>query len=190
MSAMTVDSERAPYVGARACAATVLIMAGAITAHTWAGGSVPGAPELLALTGVVLSTGLLFLRGALSWRVLLPVVLVAQAGLHAAFGQLDATASHVGHAGHAGHAAMNADPAQWPWQMLAAHLVSTALTALAWGACDRAARAIITLFDAWTSYAGGRRDARLAPRPALVVPELTGLVATPRRGPPVVLGRA
>ncbi len=187
MSAMTVDLERAPYVGARACAATGLIMAGAITAHTWAGGAVPGAPELLALTGVVLTTGLLFLRGAMSWRVLLPVVLVAQAGLHAAFGLLDASASH---AGHAGHAAMTADPGQWTWQMLAAHLVSTALTALVWGACDRAARAIITLFDGWTSYAGGRRDARLAPRPALVVPELTGLVAAPRRGPPAVLGRA
>jgi hypothetical protein len=41
MSTMTVDMRRAPYAGWRALAATVMVMSGAVVAHTWAGGHVP-----------------------------------------------------------------------------------------------------------------------------------------------------
>ena len=175
---VAVELERAPYVVARAVAATALVMAGALLAHTWAGGHVPGLPALLLLAGVVLGAGVLVLRGAVRLSVLLPVVALAQTGLHGMFGLLGDPGDHMG------HTMTGPDPAQWSWQMLAAHAVGTLLTALAWWLCDRAVLAVVTLLALATPYAGGRRDPRPSRR-TVVRPSLVPLVVAPRRGPPV-----
>lgn len=177
---MTVELARAPYSALRALAATVMVMSGAVVAHTWAGGHLPGLPALLALAGVVLGAGALVLRGLVGVKVLLPVVAVAQTGLHGAFGLL-APAQHTGHAPLSASAG---DPAQWSWQMLAAHAAGTVLTALAWWVCDRAVIAVVTLRAVVTAHPGGRRAPRSTGRTP-VRPSLVHLVVAPRRGPPV-----
>lgn len=183
MCGMTVELARAPHAVARALAATVLIMVGATAAHSWAGGHLPGFPALVGLAGVVLGAGLLVLRGALGWQVLLPVVLVAQTGLHGMFGLLGVSSAE--HASHASGAAMTgADPSQWSWQMLVAHTISTLLTAAVWWLCQRAAYAVVAALDTWSAYLTGRRDRRLPGRTRAVPSALVHLVGVPRRGPP------
>ena len=100
---MTVDEARAPYAGWRALAATVLVTAGAVGAHTWAGGHLPDGSVLIALTALVLGASLLVLRGTVSATVLLPAVAAAQAGLHTSF-----AVSATDHAGHLDHAEASA----------------------------------------------------------------------------------
>src|SRR5688572_1618831 len=113
MSPVTVTVERAPYAAWRAVAATALVLPGAAWAHLLAGGGLPHAPTLVGLAGAVFAAGLLFLRGSVSWRILLPAVAAAQVGLHESFGAMSPGA----HAGH-GHAAST--DATWTWQMVAA----------------------------------------------------------------------
>src|SRR5690349_16691210 len=108
---MTVELARAPYAVLRALAATVLVMSGAVVAHTWAGGHLPGLPALLVLSGVVLGAAALVLRGVVGLRLVLPVVAVAQTGLHGMFGLLGAPDAHAGHAMTVG------DPMQMSGQM-------------------------------------------------------------------------
>ena len=57
---------RAPYALARALAATAVVLLGAASAHTWAGGTVPSGPGLALVAAVVLAGGLLVFtaRGA------------------------------------------------------------------------------------------------------------------------------
>ena len=179
---MTVELARAPYVLVRALAATVLVMAGAVLAHTWAGGHLPGLPALLLLAGVVLGAGVVALRGWVPLPLLLPLVAVAQTGLHGAFGLLGTPAEHAGHAMTAGDPAQW--PAQWSWQMLAAHAVGTLLTALAWWLCDRAVLAVLVRRALGPAYVVGRRTPRPARRTS-VRTSLVPLVVAPRRGPPV-----
>ena len=89
---------RAPYALARALAATAVVLLGAASAHTWAGGTVPTGPGLALVAAVVLAGGLLlFLREVPLWA-LLPVVAAAQLGLHESFGLV---------AEHSHHAAMS-----------------------------------------------------------------------------------
>ena len=77
---------RAPYALARALAATVVVVVGALAAHTWAGGTVPTGPGLTLVAAVVLAGGVvLFTREVPVWA-LLPVVAAAQLGLHETFG--------------------------------------------------------------------------------------------------------
>lgn len=181
---MTVELERAPHLWARALAATVLVMSGATAAHTWAGGHLPGLPALLALAGVVLGGGLLFLSGLLGWRLLLPAVAIAQTGLHGAFGVLGSSAEHAAHA-----VSIQGATAQSSWQMLAAHATGTALTALVWWLCDRTVLAVLVALRLRPAYAA-------SPRPLLASPErpvrvaLVHLLAAPHRGPPVAAARA
>lgn len=109
---MTVDIRRAPYAGWRALAATVLVMAGAVGAHTWAGGHVPDGSVLIALTALVLGGSLLVLRGTMPAVALLPVIAAAQAGRHTSFA-LSAT-DHAGHLDHAEAAAAGSEHAAGP----------------------------------------------------------------------------
>jgi len=179
---MTVESASAPHVAARTAAATVLVMAGATLAHTWAGGALPGTPQLLALAGLVHVAGTLVLRWRVPVVLLAPFVLVAQAGLHGMFGLLAAGDPHAGHAG------MEMTSAGEPLtgRMLLAHLLSTLLAVLVWWLSQRAATVLVRVLDWWSAYAGGRRDATLRVPVAKERPEaLVCLVGAPRRGPPV-----
>lgn len=179
---MSVDIQRAPYAGWRALAATVLVMPGAVGAHTWAGGQLPDGSVLISLTALVLGGSLLVLRGTVSSLALLPVIAGAQAGLHTAF-----TMTATDHAGHLDHTEA---AATWSWQMVLAHLAVTAVTAAVWHLCGRAAVVVVS----------GLRPApvvvpRRTPGPSpsgapRLFPHLVLLVATPRRGPPGATGCA
>lgn len=173
---MTVDIQRAPHAGWRALAATVLVMVGAVAAHTWAGGHLPDGPALIGLTALVLGCSLLALRGTVPTLVLLPVVAAAQAGLHTSFAM--STTSHAGHLDHAEPAAT------WGWQMLLAHLTVTALTAVVWHLCSRAAVVVVSALRLVPTMVI-RRPIRSTPTGApRLSSHLVLLVAAPRRGPP------
>lgn len=170
-----VERTRAPYALARAVAATVVVVPGALAAHTWAGGTVPTAPGLVLVTAVVLAAGLLlFTRDVPVWA-LLPAVAAGQLGLHESFGLV---------ADHAHHASAGPDPG-WTGQMAGAHLFVTVLTAVLWWAGRRAAsyvvsfprRAVVPVLSAPLRR---RTDAR---RHAA----LPHLLVSPRRGPPLVV---
>lgn len=179
---MTVQHVGAPYLVARAAAATVLIMGGTTLAHTWAGGALPGTPELLALAGVVYGAGMLVLRWRVPMVLLAPFVLVAQAGLHGMFGLLGPGDAHAGHPGMA----MTPAAEQFTWQMALAHLLSTLLAVLVWWLSQRAAAVVVHALHLWSAYAGGRRDATLrVPGVGERAAALVCLVGAPRRGPPV-----
>jgi hypothetical protein len=167
-----VVQARAPYAVARALAASVVVVTGAASAHTWAGGTVPTGPGLALVAAVVLTASLLlFTRDVPLWA-LLPAVGAAQLGLHESFGLV---------AEHSHHAVASPEPG-WTWQMVSAHGFVTLLTAVLWWAGRRAG-----------SYAVSFRE-----RPALpVVAELrrrqaearthsslVHLLVSPRRGPP------
>ena len=174
---MTVDILRAPYAGWRALAATVLVMAGAVGAHTWAGGHLPDGSVLIALTALVLGGSLLVLRGTVSALALLPIVALAQAGLHTSFAM-----SATNHAGHLDHAEA---AATWSWQMLLAHLAVTALTAVVWHLCGRAAVVVISALCPAPVVAIRRTDRSTVTGAPRVSTYLAFLVAAPRRGPPM-----
>ena len=168
---------RAPHALARALAATVVVVVGALAAHTWAGGTVPTGPGVALVAAVVLAGGLvLFTREVPLWA-LLPVVAAAQLGLHETFGLV---AEH----GHASMSGMG-DPVStpgWTWQMGAAHLFVTLLTAFLWWAGRRAASYVVALLLGSTLPV----TTRLRPRPVDVRPgaSLVHLVVPPGRGPP------
>ena len=117
---------------------------------------------------------------------LLPVVAVAQAGLHVSFGLL----SPAGHAAHGGHVEDASGGLSWSGQMLAAHALVTVLTAVVWRLCERAAVAVVVLLAGRQVYTGGRRDTiRGAYRPPAAA-RLLRLASAPLRGPPLVFGDA
>jgi hypothetical protein len=170
-----VVQARAPHALARALAATVVVVIGAVSAHTWAGGTVPTGPGLALVAAVVLAASLLlFMRDVPPW-VLLPAVGVAQLGLHESFGLV---------AEHTHHATSSPDPG-WTWQMVAAHGFVTLLTAVLWWAGRRAASYAV-------SFRGrpalpvvaelGRRRTEVRTRPSHV-----HLLVSPRRGPPLAV---
>ena len=177
MWTMTVDIERAPHAGWRALAATVLIMAGSLGAHTWAGGHLPDGAGLVALSAVVFAASTLAMRGTVPARLLLVGIAVAQAALHTSL----TTLGHAEHAAHSGGVA-----AAWTWQMLAAHTAVTVLTAAVWWLCHRAAAVVIAALTLVTPYAGGRRDPRARARDTAPAIRLVHLSAAPRRGPPAL----
>ncbi len=176
---MRVDIQRAPHACWRALAATVLVMVGAVAAHTWAGGHLPDGSSLIALTALVLGCSLLALRGTVPTLVLLPVVAAAQAGLHTSFAM-----SATDHGGHVNHAE---SAATWGWQMLMAHLAVTALTAVVWHVCARAAVVVVSVLRLVpTVVIRPAARARWTGAPRLCH-HLVLLVAAPRRGPPTAL---
>lgn len=176
MHTMTVETRRAPYAGWRALAATVLVMTGALGAHTVAGGAVPDGAALVALGALVLGGSLLVMHDLVAPRWLLPLVALAQVGLHTAFAAMPATGEHV----HAGHDV-------WTWQMLLAHGVVTLLTAVVWRLCARAATAVLgalpTVRHRVTPHPTPRPVAGRAPRTRA---RLAHTTVAPRRGPPVL----
>jgi hypothetical protein len=169
---------RAPYALARALAATAVVVVGALAAHTWAGGTVPSGPGLVLVAAVVLAGGLvLFTREVPLWA-LLPAVAAAQLGLHESFGLV---AEH-GHSSMTGMAEMPVEPG-WTWQMVAAHLFVTLLTAFLWWAGRRAASYVVALLLA----AAVPVTTRPRPRPVDVRlgASLVHLLVPPGRGPPL-----
>ena len=103
-----VEHVRAPHALARALTATVVVLTGAVSAHTWAGGTVPTAPGLVLIGAVVLGCGLLLFTRDVPVRLLLPAVAAAQLGLHESFGLVP---------DHNHHAMVAPDPG-WTWQMV------------------------------------------------------------------------
>lgn len=176
---MLVDVGRAPYAGWRALAATVLVMAGAVGAHTWAGGHLPDGSVLIALTALVLGSSLLVLRGTLPAVTLLPVVAAAQAGLHTSFA-LSAT----DHAGHLDHAEATAT---WTWQMLLAHAAVTALTGVVWHLCGRAVVVVVSVLRPAPLTIIRRETRQPVTRAHHCLTLRVLLVAAPRRGPPTTV---
>ncbi len=171
---------RAPYVLARALAATVVVVVGAIAAHTWAGGTVPTAPGLALVAAVVLAGSLvLFTRDVPLWA-LLPVVAGAQLGLHETFG-LVAGHSHASMASMDMAADMATGPG-WTVQMVAAHLFVTLLTALLWWAGRRAASYVVSLLLALALPVATR--VRRRPVDVRLGASLLHLLVPPGRGPP------
>lgn len=183
MSAMTVETRRAPYVGWRALAATVLVMSGALGAHTWAGGHVPAWPGLVLLGAVVLGSSRLVLGGRVPRWLVLPAVVVAQVCLHTSFASM-AGATHEAHVVGAG------DPSSWSGRMLLAHASVTLLMLLVWGLCQRAAVAVLRLLTLMPSYVVGRAVRRATTDHGLAPTTAAVLLDAPRRGPPVAIGRA
>lgn len=177
---MTVGTRRAPYAEWRALAATCLVVPGAVGAHTWAGGDLPEGPVLVATAALVLGASLLVLRGAVRGAVLLPLLTLAQAGLHVCFTGASAHPAHLGH-GEAGSA--------WTWQMLLAHGAVTALTALVWHLCSRAAVVVVSLLRLARLAVAPRLARRPAAAPSRALTHLGLLVTAPRRGPPVLAAR-
>ena len=177
---MTVEPRvvqaRAPYALARALAATVVVVTGALSAHTWAGGTVPTGPGLALVAAVALAGGLLLHTREVPLWALLPLVGAAQLGLHESFGLV---AEHSHHTAPAGP-----DPG-WTWQMVAAHVFVTLLTAVVWWAGRRAASYAVSLGarPALAVVAEPRRR-----RPEVLVPaSLVHLLVSPRRGPPLAV---
>ncbi len=167
-----VSQTRAPYAVARALAATVVVATGAVSAHTWAGGTIPSGPGLALVAAVVLAGGLLLFTREVPLRALLPAVAAAQLGLHESFGLV---AEHTHHAAGAGPA--------WTWHMVAAHLFVTLLTALLWWAGRRATSYVVS-FRVRPALPVVARLRRLRAE-VLTRPSLVRLLVSPRRGPPL-----
>ncbi|CUR60747.1 putative FtsQ [metagenome] len=173
-----VEHVRAPHALARALAATVVVLIGAVSAHTWAGGTVPTAPGLVLITAVVLGGGVLLFTRDVPVRLLLPAVAAAQLGLHESFGLVT---DHV----HAGHDAMTSPDPGWTWRMVAAHLFVTVLTAVLWWAGGRAAGLVVSLVDHPAPVVVPRlRAPHDEVRPCV---SLVHLLVSPRRGPPLAV---
>lgn len=181
---MTARTAPAPYAVWRALAATVLVMVGAVSAHSWAGGGLPGLPGLLILAGVLFAGGLLSLKGELRPVVVAPVVAVAQTGLHVSFGLLGtAPGGHAGHPAHVPPVGDGSDPVWWSWQMVLAHLVSTMLTVAVWALCQRAASVLVSVVGEHVHVAFRLPRARPTEASGPVAAS-DWLVGAPRRGPP------
>jgi hypothetical protein len=167
-----VVQARAPHAFARALAATVVVVTGAVSAHTWAGGTVPTGPGLALVSAVVLAGGLLLFTRSVPLWALLPAVGAAQLGLHESFGLVP---------DHSHHMTAAPDPG-WTWQMVVAHVFVTLLTALLWWAGRRAGSYVVLLrLGVMPPVASEPRA-----RPADIATHslLVHLLTVPRRGPP------
>lgn len=178
-----VVQARAPHTLARALAATVVVVAGALSAHTWAGGTMPTAPGLALVAGVVLACSLLLFTHAVPAWALLPVVAAAQLGLHESFGLVADHAHRT--TTHATSLASGSDGQGWTWQMVAAHLFVTLLTAVLWWAGRRASSYAVS-FDERATLPVATRLRRRRPEP-LVQTSLVHLLVSPMRGPPLAV---
>ena len=166
---------RAPYAFARALAATVVVVTGAASAHTWAGGTVPTGPGLVLVSAVVLAGGLLLFTRAVPLWALLPAVGAAQLGLHESFGLV---------AEHTHHAMAGPDPG-WTWRMVAARLFVSLLPAVRGWAGRRAASYVVVLCSRPTLPVVAGAPSR--PTDGRRRVSLVHLVVSPRRGPPLAV---
>lgn len=177
-----VERARAPYVLARAVTATLLAVAGAAAAHTWAGGSVPTGPGLALVAAVVLAGSLLAFRRDVPAWTMLPLVAASQLGVHESFG-LVAAHDHAA-TGLAAPATVPMGEDGWTWQMVAAHLFVTLLTAALWWAGRRAAAYAVTVRVRPALPVAPRLS---EPTGAPVRRSLVHLLLSPRRGPPLAV---
>lgn len=168
---------RAPYALVRALAATIVVVTGALSAHTWAGGTVPTGPGLALVAAVVLTGGMLLDTSRVPLWALLPAVAAAQLGLHESFG-LVAEHSHL-----ATSSTMSGPEMGWTWQMVAAHVFVTALTAVLWSAGRRVGSYAVSFRarPALPVMAEPRQQPAAVTTPAS---SLVHLLVSPRRGPP------
>jgi hypothetical protein len=168
----------APYALARALAATAVVLLGAVSAHTWAGGTVPSSTGLALVAAVVLVGGLLLNTRDVPVWALLPVVAAAQLGLHESFG----LAAEHSHHSMPGMAPELVDGSGWTWRMVAAHLVVTLLTAVLWWAGRRAAAYVVSFLLRPVLPVAPR----VRPHPVGVPlgSSLVHLLVPPGRGPP------
>ena len=168
---------RAPHVLARALAATAVVVVGATSAHSWAGGTVPTGPGLALVAVVVLAGSLVLSTRALPLWALLPAVAAAQLGLHETFGLVSAHS----HAAMSGTADLPASPG-WTGRMVAAHLFVTLLTAFLWWLGHRVASYVVALRVGPALPVATRPR----PRPLDVRPgaSLVHLLVPSLRGPP------
>jgi hypothetical protein len=166
---------QAPHALARAVAATTVAVVGATAAHTWAGGDVPTGPGLALVTAVVLAGSLLVFRRDVPGWALLPAVAAAQLGVHESYGLV---------AGH-DHAVVTAADPGWSWQMVAAHVFVTLLTAVLWWAGRRAASYAVSIH----AHPAVPVTSRVRRRPSAAVTRssLVLLLVSPRRGPPLAV---
>ncbi|WP_203337457.1 cell division protein FtsQ [Nocardioides limicola] len=157
----------------RTTLATGEIMVGVTLAHTWAGGALPSAGWLIALTGLVFGASWLVVPGRTSMVPMLLGLGVAQFGIHALLMLA---------AGHGAHLLQVSTP------MLTAHAVSALLTAAVW----RLRRRMLASIIDWPALGPVPVRTTLAvPLPAPTLPRSQQvLTAAPRRGPPAALCRA
>ena len=172
---LRVQSRRAPYAAWRALAATLLVMTGAVAAHTWAGGDLPTVPGIALMSAAVFGASLLVLARSSRLAAVLPLVAAAQLGLHESFGLVG---------GHAAHEAATTG-ASWTWQMVTAHVGVTLLTTVLWWACQRALVTVVFLRARPASYVVALRQPWTPGVPVLASRDAY-LIVSPRRGPPVV----
>ncbi|RYY88108.1 MAG: hypothetical protein EOO24_34340 [Comamonadaceae bacterium] len=160
--------------------ATLEITAAASLAHVLAGGHLPAAGFLLAFAAIVFGCCLATIGRVLRVGVVVPFVLAAQIGLHAALDT--APAAHHGSM----HAAAPDGPLGLTPVMLWAHLITALVTAILLLLQERVVAAVVST---WRPLPLGvpapPRLARLlaTARLAVVVP-VDLLRAAPRRGPP------
>ncbi|HEX4191297.1 MAG TPA: hypothetical protein VHZ06_09920 [Marmoricola sp.] len=174
----------------RSLVATLEITGLATGAHLLAGGAMPAPGFLLALGLVVLACSLAAIGRLVRLRYVVPFVLVAQVGLHAAF-EATAPMGGMGTMGGSQPASMAGFPA---WlhltpMMFWAHLVTAVLSAIILVTQERAVAAV----TGWLRRLSV--DANIAPllaRADAPAAEARGkrrvlLSTSPRRGPPALL---
>ncbi|GAA3795019.1 hypothetical protein [Cellulomonas soli] len=205
---MQTPVERALGAGRLALVSTTALALG-VGAHVLGGGGLPGLRVVGALGALLLAATAWTTRVRLRVRLLLPLALAAQAGLHTALTWLTATGTSAGPAatvaapgGHAHLGTLTLTVTGGGTHlhaagltMLVAHLAATMLTVGLLVGTDRAARTVVHL---WTVLLPALR----APARTLVERPLRGAAVTrradrvastrpiarsqARRGPPVV----
>ena len=162
-----------------------------VLAHTVAGGGLPSVPWLVGVAGLVTLATAWVLRGVVRLPVMLPVLVLAQLGLHALFEALAPAGGGVGQA----HGHERAHGAASPWwleqltpRMLVAHVLAAALTGVVWWLRRWVAQVVLSL-------ATPAALAMSRPGPVLRAWTLPGsllvwLVGDPGRAPPRALSPA
>lgn len=174
----------APHQVPRAAAATALATAASVVAHHLAGGELPALPGLVALAAVVFAGNLVFLRGWLSLRTLLPVVAATQLLSHGGLTLLAGPGggAHAHHPPPAGGGEVLAT-LHLTGPMLLAHAVGTLAVAAVWVGSQRLATVVFR--PPVKTVPPRHRPAPLAAqRDTRAIGDLVALVGAPRRGPP------
>ncbi len=172
---------------ARAAPATGAVMAGTVTAHTWAGGEMPSVGWIGLVCVLVFAATRAVFRGQAGARVMVIALGAAQLGLHVLLSAMAAQPAH--HAIGAHHAAETGsttglEALSMGWQMATAHVLSVGLTVLLWSATAGALADIVRVPDQ-PSIAVSVRRAWCVKNVARVVRTAAGWrVGAPRRGPP------
>lgn len=156
----------------RSALATLEIMTVLVTAHTWAGGTLPSPVWIGSAAVLVFAAGLVVLRGRMPLRVMVPALVVAQVLLHCWMAVLAPAAEHV----HGTHLDLT-------WQMALAHVAGAVVTALVWELRRRAVDVVLSW--ARIGLVPVPMFLRTVARYAPVLPLRRPLVVVPLRGPPV-----